>query len=168
MKKNSNSSNCINRGRESLKSSNANRPKREVTRWKSGRLRNLANETQRVKVRRKKTFRFFLSVSIPPFHETQTHEESAAWSSISKREKELGKWNTANSPMTSWHTFHRSTKVKRIDRFTIRWSDLWLRIPDELYFFQLRRCLPPAIIKRPIFLPAANTPSKYDYCMNKS
>lgn len=120
------------------------------------------------KSKKEKGVPFFPFCIDPSFHETRTHEESAAWSSISKREKELGKWNTANGPMTSWHTFHRSTKVKRIDRFTTRWLDLWLRVPDELYFFQLRRCLPPASIKRPIFLPAANTPSKYDYYTSKS
>lgn len=99
----------------------------------------IAKSSERERVRRKKwegksekekVFRFFsfsfsFSVIYPHiYRNVNTHEENDdAW--YSKRERGLGKWNTANGLMTPWHTFHGSSQRKWKESTDLRSSDLW-------------------------------------------
>lgn len=91
-------------------------------------LRSIAKSRERVKkVRRKRrSISFFLSPFpyISPYLSKSEHTKRSTARGTRKRERGLGKWNTANGPMTPWHTFHGSSQRKWKGSTDLRSSDL--------------------------------------------
>lgn len=86
---------------------------------KKFKIRNLkfSNPCEKEKEFHSFLFPFFV-ICIPVFIETRTARGAR------KRERGLGKWNTANGPMTPWHTFHASSQRKWKESTDLRSSDL--------------------------------------------
>lgn len=86
---------------------------------KKFKIRNLkfSNPSEKEKEFHSFLFPFFV-ICIPVFIETRTARGAR------KRERGLGKWNTANGPMTPWHTFHASSQRKWKESTDLRSSDL--------------------------------------------
>lgn len=94
-------------------------------------LRSIAKSRERERVKKsekEKAFHFFLSfpfsVHISPYLSKSEHTKRSTARGTRKRERGLGKWNTANGPMTPWHTFHGSSQRKWKGSTDLRSSDL--------------------------------------------